>query len=732
MKERVVRALVVLCCVALPALAAAGGEIMQNPPATQPAAAGAPTPPPPPKASLEGTITRAGTGQGLRDAEITLRKSSDVADTTARINALPPQLGALRDLAAAFGGDTAALNSAFRGPVAASGVSDKQGHFVINNVEPGEYIVAVERDGYIRQEYGQRTDASGGAPISLPAGKTTLDFQMVPAGVISGKVTDPDGQAVADARVQAYTYRYSGGKRSMAEVSSAQTNDLGEYRLHPLDAGAYFIAVTPRDGLPTDQLSQTTPSNSPQDAREAQIQALIERGGREAAIIRAIGLGTPPIYYPGSLDPTEATPVNVAVAAEVPAIDFHLRPIRTVKVSGRVDVPFQLPTEAERLEAAQNLQGIAGGGGAFSLGGLGGAVRVSPGGNAAGRGQNPAAGGLNNPAGRGQNPAAGGLNNPAGRGNIQDIFSSLQNAQSVIEPIQVRFARIGAESQSPLASLIGNGPTPVDANGKFQVSNVTPGSYNLTAIARDKTGVEYTARMRVEVGNFDMEGLTIIPRPGVDIKGQIYADSTPPDFKTSQLRVSLTSEDSPNALAMFASIVGADAGGLTARVEQDGSFVLKNVGALPYRVQISGLPAGGYVVAGRYGESDPLGDTFTAGRPETLIQLQVGFSAGNVSANVVDAAGKPAAGILTALVPDEARRGRADLYFSGLSDSAGRVSFANVPPGSYRLYAWEEIPAEAFRYGEFLRRYDDRSVTVTVEKKAAVTAQVKAIPKSDN
>jgi hypothetical protein len=735
MKDRFVGvSFVFAVSVAMLAAGAIGGGLAQNPPAAGAGARPAQTAPPP-KASIEGTITKLGTGQVLRETQISLRRAADVNQDPMRN--LPPdansaQISALRDLMGAVSvlrGGQGGMNPN-TAPAVATAVSDKQGHFLITEVEPGDYIVSAERDGYVRQEYGQRTDTSGGAPVALVAGKrTTIDFQLLPAGVISGRVFDGDGLPVTDARIQAYTYRYGGGRRALASVASTQTNDLGEYRLHPLTPGTYFISVTPREGLPTDQIPPTPepPQTLPFPGMRGgqNVQVLIDRGGEQAALIQAIGLGTPPIYHPGVLDPTEAVPVRVAAAADVRGVDFYLRPIRTFKVSGRVEAPFELPSEQARMEAMQNLLGIMGGAqgrGAFGLQGGGGGVIVAPPqgqGTAGSRGQAPAPG---------VNAAA-----LARIGNIQEFLGNMQNVQNTVEPIQVRFARVGAESQSPLAALIGNGVAPVNPDGSFQISNVTAGSYNLTAIARDQKGVEYTARMRVEVGAGDINGLTIIPKRGGDIRGQVYADSTPANFKTSQLRVSLVSDDNPNPLNLVATLLGGQStGGMNASVEADGTFALKNVGALPYRARVTGLPANGYVIAARFGDVDPLGAPFTVGETEALLQLQIGFSPGNVTANVVDASGKPFSGIVTALVPDTSRRGRSDLYFSGTSDASGRVAFANVPPGAYRLFAWEEVPAEAFRYAEFLQTHESRGVNVTVEKNGAHTLEVKAIPKSEN
>ena len=49
------------------------------------------------------------------------------------------------------------------------------------------------------------------------------------------------------------------------------------------------------------------------------------------------------VYFPGTLDPNSAAPIKLGAAVEMRAIDFTLRPIRTVTVRGRVVAPFPLP-----------------------------------------------------------------------------------------------------------------------------------------------------------------------------------------------------------------------------------------------------------------------------------------------------------------------------------------------------------------------------------------------------
>ena len=166
----------------------------------------------------------------------------------------------------------------------------------------------------------------------------------------------------------------------------------------------------------------------------------------------------------------------------------------------------------------------------------------------------------------------------------------------------------------------------------------------------------------------------------------------------------------------------------TETVADDGTFTLKNVGAQDYRVRVTGLPTGAYIQSGRIGSSDALNAPFSVDNSQAELQLQLGFSAGHVTGAVSDQKGNAAPGAEVVLVPDEARRGRNDSYFTATSDSNGLFNFATVPPGSYKLFAWEDIPQGAYQYPDFIRRYEDRGQSITVNPNGTITANARLIP----
>jgi len=560
--------------------------------------------------------------------------------------------------------------------------TDGNGRFTFTGVAPGQYQISAERDGFIRSQYGQRTPTGSGVVVPVSASqRLTIDLKMLQASVVSGRIINADGEPAAQATVQAYTYQYSNGQRTLAEVKNVQTNDLGEYRLFWLSPGEYFVSVTNSD-VDDDSPVGTADVAQNRGGRGglAGLRVLAAIGDRGGSIVQALGGSTaPPVFYPGTIDPDAAIPITVPASVEVRGTDFQLRPMRTATVSGRVVAPFPLQAANVRQRGA---------------------------------------------------------NGPEGAPLLQ-----LANANA---PVQLSLNRVG-NSRTGLAGLLNLrlGSTPVNADGSFEIKGVAPGEYNLTATMRDPNGQQYTSRTRISVGTSDVTNLTVSAKPGVELRGKIVLDGTPPQqFSMSNLRVNLVSEDGaiPGVVNFVSAVGGAGARGDAIRaflpggqsemaeVAADGSFTLKDVGAMEYRVRVTGLPQGAYIQAGRIDTTDALNAPFTVDNAGSQLQLQLGFAPARVSGTVSDDRGAPASGAQAVLVPDEARRGRSDAYFAATTDRNGQYSFNNVPPGRYKLFAWEDVPAGAYQYPDFIRRYEDRGQAVTVNANGAITADGRLIP----
>ncbi len=98
------------------------------------------------------------------------------------------------------------------------------GSFSFSALVAGKYDVSVERCGFVTQSYEAASTSSGDSDdaISLAAGQRLegIDFQLQRGGVISGTVTDQDGEPVPGLLVQAMAFPFQPGGAQTSMRSS--------------------------------------------------------------------------------------------------------------------------------------------------------------------------------------------------------------------------------------------------------------------------------------------------------------------------------------------------------------------------------------------------------------------------------------------------------------------------------------------------------------------------------
>lgn len=121
------------------------------------------------------------------------------------------------------------------------------GRFVFRNLKPGGYrLVAKEGSGlYYTAQYGQRDPRGPGFLLPLGDGETFRDakLEMAPMGVITGRVFDPEGRPLGNARVDLVNSIYQDGRRVLVK-RGVLTNERGDYRLSNLPPGRYTVAAS--------------------------------------------------------------------------------------------------------------------------------------------------------------------------------------------------------------------------------------------------------------------------------------------------------------------------------------------------------------------------------------------------------------------------------------------------------------------------------------------------------
>jgi hypothetical protein len=171
------------------------------------------------------------------------------------------------------------------------------GQFSFHNVKPGRYTL-------IQQKAGFMTPAEGSIdvprkPLVLEEGQDLeINLKLAPQAVIHGKVTDSDGDPIRHANVSALSYRYLNGRRALNPTLQFTTDDRGEYRIYGVIPGKYYVQA----------------SSPGRDVNAGRIDAAT--------------------FYPGTLEQSEATWINVAAGTDAANIDIRLRKEVVFKVRG--------------------------------------------------------------------------------------------------------------------------------------------------------------------------------------------------------------------------------------------------------------------------------------------------------------------------------------------------------------------------------------------------------------
>ena len=196
--------------------------------------------------------------------------------------------------------------------------TDETGQFSFPKVRPGSYSISVVRDGYLQQGAGRIGTYKMPPLFLVEAGQeiSGFTFRMQPFGVISGRVKYDDAEPAINVAVELYREYFRRGRHGWEAAASARTDDRGEYRVHGLEPGAYYVAAWYQ------------PPRIPPNATE---QRRTDSSGKPAA-----DLSYAVTFYPDTQRLADAVAVKLAVGQEVAGIDIFLTRVHTVRIRGRV------------------------------------------------------------------------------------------------------------------------------------------------------------------------------------------------------------------------------------------------------------------------------------------------------------------------------------------------------------------------------------------------------------
>jgi hypothetical protein len=291
--------------------------------------------------AIRGTVTRAGNGEPVSGAVVTLQGGnvdpqalqaflSTAASQGIVVNPRPGAttadiIQALADAAQARGTQLTVANIQSRiatlsGGTAPTTNTDRDGRYTFANLTPGTYTVRVQKEGYFGKPEAGNYPPTAATSVSVAA-KETKDgnVSMIPGGLIGGRVFDANGQLLPNAIVNALKVTYPLGNAVLSGQTNKGTDDRGEFRLFWVPPGDYYLTAEAPRAAPTPGAGPAGQGNK--------------------------------TFYPGVNDVSQAKTVGIKGGEELLGMDIGIRTASTFKVSGQVSSlipppPSQLGTPA--------------------------------------------------------------------------------------------------------------------------------------------------------------------------------------------------------------------------------------------------------------------------------------------------------------------------------------------------------------------------------------------------
>jgi len=258
----------------------------------------------------------------------------------------------------------------------------------------------------------------------------------------------------------------------------------------------------------------------------------------------------------------------------------------------------------------------------------------------------------------------------------------------------------------------GMGGGQVRPDGTFELASVTPGAYKLTVNSFDGGRPRVVGSIKLSVGNNNVDGVVVTPSPVVSFQGKITVEGDKTLVNLKQVRIQMQADMTFNQ---------------PVEVAEDGTFSLKDLSPEKYRITIAQL-TNSYVKAINVGGQDvrdagiDLGSGGGGGPMEVIISTKIAKVDGMVEKQKQDDA--PGTIIVAKVGPN------GELTYSNVTarvEDAGKFSIANLPPGEYKIFAFEEIDAATASDPEFLKKFEDRAGNVKIGEGESKSLNLKQI-----
>lgn len=249
----------------------------------------------------------------------------------------------------------------------------------------------------------------------------------------------------------------------------------------------------------------------------------------------------------------------------------------------------------------------------------------------------------------------------------------------------------------------------------FDLDRLPPGSYlvhaklSLNPLVQGVKGLDVSDR--------DVDGVLLrVARPD-PISGVVRPKSTDRQVDLRRISVRLP-------LVEVGKSVGYTWGRVTIRNDLTFGYAMEMGGFSGLRVQVSDLPDGCYVDSIRYGEAEvpEAGVEYVAGAG---LAITIGVDGGRVDGMTLGEDESPKGRAVVGLFPGDGKGPARSLQ----ADAQGAFHFSGIPPGDYKLIAWDDVSHDELENPEFVKQYANKATAISLPASGSATASLKIVSK---
>ena len=338
------------------------------------------------------------------------------------------------------------------------------------------------------------------------------------------------------------------------------------------------------------------------------------------------------------------------------------------------------------------------------------------------------------------------------RGHVLDatgkpLIQAMSHAENENAPIRPMIGLMPIEadfftgSSASVTPYCGTGPLCQNVDGAFDMTDVAPGYYWISAqISQPLTPEQrklletpgadpsllpqpQRAVAAVRVTNSDVDGVELRFYSKLSMTGQVLIDDSNLTAQTGldSIRIGLRQ-----------SIAGVMGPVQNAVLDGQGRFSTGSLLPGDYRLDVRDLPPEVFIIDARLGDRDVSTELIRITAPPTEeLNIHLSAKSGNVQGVVLGSNSKPVANATIVLIPIN-ESNRPDRYKKAASSPDGRFQIQGIAPGEYSAYSWEAIDENAWFDPGVLRQFESKGTSIHVLASSNDELQLTLIPSTTN